>query len=64
MIYYIIGIIAYAIIGMIWLVCNLGRKHGPTYWYDYIFGPGVYLWFPFISLYRTIKKLWCRKWDS
>ena len=64
MIYFFIGLVVYAISGPIWLITNLGRKTGPDRWHDYLFGPGMYLWFPFIWLLRTIIKYWNKKWVS
>lgn len=64
MIYFIIGLVIYAIIGLIWFITNLGRKNGPTRWYDYILGPGMYIWFPFIWITRAINNIRHKKWKS
>jgi hypothetical protein len=61
MIYVVIGLVVYGITGLIWFIKNMGRKNGPDRWYDYVFGPGMYLWFPFIWLIRTCITGW-KKW--
>lgn len=64
MIYFIIGLVIYAIIGLIWFITGLGRKMGPAKWYDNILGPGMYLWFPLIWLVRVMYDMRNKKWKS